>query len=84
MLRQERHYVTRVDESGAVLQKATAISEEATGYGQLRELLADPEDCLGAMEATGHYWRSLSTFLFAEGFSIGDYSPKVAKVVRQC
>jgi len=55
----ERHYVAIVDESGAVLQKPAPVSEEATGYRQLRELLGEPQDCLVAMEATGQYWRNL-------------------------
>jgi transposase len=63
----ERHYVAVVDETGDVLQKPTAVSEEAAGYRQLRELLGEPED-LVAMEATGHYWRNLFAFLAAEGF----------------
>jgi transposase len=71
----ERHYVAIVDETGAVLQKPTPVSEEATGYRQLRELLGNPEDCLVAMEATGHYWRNLFTFLAGEGFSIALLNP---------
>ena len=71
----ERHYVAIVDETGALLQKPTAVSEEAAGYRQLRELLREPEDCLVAMEATGHYWRNLFTFLTAEGFSISLLNP---------
>lgn len=35
----ERHYLAIVDKTGGVLQKPTAVSEDAEGYGQLRELL---------------------------------------------
>ncbi len=75
----ERHYLAIVDETGAVLQKPYAVSEEAAGYRQLRELLGQPEDCLVAMEATGHYWRNVFTFLVAEGFSIALLNPLRAR-----
>jgi transposase len=55
----ERHVVAIVDQSGAVVLKATAIVEDATGYKRLLELLGSASDCLVAMEATGHYWRNL-------------------------
>jgi transposase len=51
----ERHVVAIVDQSGAVVLKATAIVEDATGYKRLLELLGSASDCLMAMEATGHY-----------------------------
>jgi transposase len=52
----ERHVVAIVDQSGAVVLKATSIMEDATGYKRLLELLGSASDCLVAMEATGHYW----------------------------
>lgn len=75
----ERHYVAIVDETGAVLQKPTAVLEEAAGYQQLRQLLGDSEDCLVAMEATGHYWRNLFAFLVGKGFSIALLNPLRAR-----
>jgi transposase len=75
----ERHYVAIVDETGAVLRKPTAVSEDASGYRQLRELLGDSHDCLLAMEATDHYWRNVFTFLVAEGFAIALLNPLRAR-----
>jgi transposase len=75
----ERHYVAIVDETEAVLQRPTAVSEGASGYCQLRELLGEPEDRVVAMEATGHYWRNLFTFLAGEGFSIALLNPLRAR-----
>ena len=75
----ERHYLAIVDKTGAVLQKPTAVSEDAEGYRQLRELLGAPADCLVAMEATRHYWRNVFTFLVAEGFSIALLNPLRAR-----
>jgi transposase len=75
----ERHSVAIVDQSGAVLQKPTPVSDDATSYRELRELPGEPEDCLVAMEATGHYWRNLYTFLVGEGFSIALLNPLRAR-----
>jgi hypothetical protein len=40
-----------------ILLRATPVTEDTPGYQQLLELLGGAEDCLVAMEATGHYWR---------------------------
>jgi transposase len=50
----ERHAIAVVNEDGAVLTKPTFFTEDADGYRRLRELLDDSDDCLVAMEATGH------------------------------
>ena len=59
----EQHMVAVVDENGAVLLRATAVAEDASGYNRLLELLGTAEDCLVALEATGHYWRNLYAVL---------------------
>ncbi len=51
----ERHAVAVVNEGGAVLVKSTFFGEDAEGYERVKDLLDDPDDCLVAMEATGHY-----------------------------
>jgi transposase len=66
----ERHAVAVVDEDGRVLTMSTFFAEEAAGYQRVRELLGDPNDCLVAMEATGHYWRNLFIFLFSQSFQV--------------
>jgi transposase len=63
------------DEQLAVLVKPTAFGEEAAGYQRLVELLGSPQDCLVAMEATGHYWRNLFAYLVSEGFSVALLNP---------
>jgi hypothetical protein len=55
----ERHVVAAVDETGAILLRATPVTEDTPGYRQLLELIGPGDDCLVAMEATGHYWRNL-------------------------
>ena len=71
----ERHVVAIVDQSGAVVLKATPIMEDATGYKRLLELLGNASDCLVAMEATGHYWRNLFAALVTAGFKIALINP---------
>ena len=41
----------------------------------MAELLGSPEDCLIAMEATGHYWRNLFAYLVTEGFTVALVNP---------
>jgi transposase len=71
----ERHAVAVVDEAGAVLVKSTFFGEEAAGYERVKDLLDDPDDCLVAMEATGHYWRNLFAFLVGHGFKVALLNP---------
>ena len=71
----ERHVVAVVDESGGVLVKPTAVSEDTPGYQQLLQLLGSAENCLVAMEATGHYWRNLYAALVTAGFDVALLNP---------
>jgi transposase len=71
----EQHTVAVVDESGAILLRATAVAEDASGYQRLLELLGAAEDCLVAMEATGHYWRNLYAALVTAGFTVALLNP---------
>jgi transposase len=66
----ERHAVAVVNDNGVLLVRSTLFGEEAVGYQRLRELLGDPNDCLVAMEATGHYWRNLFAFLVGHDFKV--------------
>jgi transposase len=71
----EVHVVAVVDQEGATLVKSTSFTEDTGGYQQLLELLGSPEQCLVAMEATGHYWQNLFAALTAAGFSIALINP---------
>src|SRR5579872_4380046 len=71
----DRHVVAVVNEHGKTLVRATAFSEDAAGYAQLRELLGEPGKGLVAMEATGHYWRNLFAFLATHGFGVALLNP---------
>ena len=66
----EQHVVAIVDETGALVTKATTFAEDAVGYERARGVLGDPKDVLVAMEATGHYWQNLFAVLAGQGYSI--------------
>ena len=71
----ERHMVAVVDETGTILLRATPVTEDSPGYQQLLQLLSSAQDCLVAMEATGHYWRNLYAALVTAGFEVALLNP---------
>jgi transposase len=74
-VRSERHMVAIVGEQGEMLCRSSLFGEDAAGYAQLFELLGPPEDCLLALEATGHYWRNLFVALLAKGYAVAVLNP---------
>ena len=79
----ETHVVAAVDEAERVLIKPTKITEDASGYERLLELLGEPRDTLVAMEATGHYWKNLFATLAARGFVVALLNPLRTARFRQ-
>jgi transposase len=71
----EQPVVAVVDETGAVGLKPTPFTEAAAGYQQLFDRLGTPGDTLVAMEATGHYWKTLFAALAAQGFAVALLNP---------
>jgi transposase len=71
----ERHVVAVVDDHRAVLIKPKLFGEDAAGYQRLLDLLGSPQDCLIAMEATGHYWRNLFAYLVSAGYTVALLNP---------
>jgi transposase len=71
----EQHTVAAVDESGAMLLRATPVSEDAPGYDKLLALLGPAKECLVAMEATRHYWCNLYAALVTAGFTVALLNP---------
>lgn len=66
----EKHSVAVVDEGGNSLIKAQKFTETREGYGKLVDLLGSPEDCVVAMEATGHYWQNVFIELAQLDFAV--------------
>lgn len=71
----EKHFFAVVDQDGKVLRKATPFLEDEAGYAKLRDAIGGGQDCLVAMEATGHYWQNLFAMLTALGFAIALINP---------
>lgn len=72
----EGHVVAAVDESGAVVLKPLAVSEDAAGRQALRSALEALKPVgLVALEATGHYWRNLYADLVAAGEAVALLNP---------
>jgi transposase len=71
----ERHMVAVLDEQGEVLCRSSPFGEDASGYARLFELLGSPDDCLVALEATGHYWRNLFVALIAKDYVVAVLNP---------
>lgn len=71
----ERHVVAAVDGTDTLLLKPTPFTEDAEGYQKLLDLVGAPADTLVAMEATGHYWKTLFATLVAQGFAVALLNP---------
>lgn len=71
----QTHMLAMVDESLQVRLKPSSFGEDASGYQKLRKLLAEPSDCLIAMEATGHYGKNLLVTLLGWGFPVAVLNP---------
>ena len=71
----EHHMVAVLDEHGEVLCRSSPFGVDARGYARLFELLGPPDDCLVALEATGHYWRNLFVALIAKSYVVAVLNP---------
>lgn len=73
------HYASLIDEKGKVLFKAFSFSNTTSGGKSLINLLnnhiSSPDDIQIGMEATGHYWLSLYSFLVEHSFIIHVINP---------
>ena len=70
----ERHVFAILGEDGAVLAKATPFGEDAEGYAELLQALAEGP-ALVVMEATGHYWKNLFAVLVAADHPVALLNP---------
>jgi len=71
----EIHVLAIVNKDGGVLVKPTSFGEDAAGYESLFRALGSPEDCMVAMEATGHYWKNLFVALVTRSFTVALINP---------
>lgn len=68
-----------MDEKGKVVFKAFSFSNTTDGgnalFSKLSSFSSDPSDFEIGMEATGHYWLSVYSFLFEKGFLLHVINP---------
>lgn len=73
------HVASLMDEKGKTLFKAFSFSNSTSGGESLLQMLNDfissPNDIEIGMEATGHYWLSVYSFLVDNGFVIHVVNP---------
>ncbi|MHC4481417.1 MAG: IS110 family RNA-guided transposase [Planctomycetota bacterium] len=72
------HVARIIDRDGNTVAKPKSFRNDAEGYRQLLQRLADaggPRKVLVGMEATGHYWLSLHDFLTRQGYNVAVLNP---------
>lgn len=72
------HVARIIDRDGHTVAKPKSFRNDAEGYRQLLQRLADaggPGRVLVGMEATGHYWMSLHDFLTRHGYAVAVLNP---------
>ena len=70
------HAVQLLDGEGMDVGKALTISNDHEGFSQIRSLLDDVvEPVTVGLEATGHYWLALFSFLTEQGFEVTVLNP---------
>lgn len=73
------HVASMMDENGKVVFKAFSFSNTTDGgnalFSKLASYSSNPSDFEIGMEATGHYWLSVYSFLFEKGFLLHVINP---------
>ena len=73
------HVASMMDEYGKVVFKAFSFSNTTDGgnalFSKLSSYSSNPSDFEIGMEATGHYWLSVYSFLFEKGFLLHVINP---------
>jgi len=78
------HVGSLIDSDGKVVIKAIKFTNSTEGYQKLRDTIShiSCDNILIAMEATGHYWLSLFSFLIDDGYNLSVYNPFQIKSFR--
>lgn len=72
------HEATIIDESGAIICKSLKFANSHNGANKLIEYITKnigSSEVIFGLEATGHYWLSLYSFLFEKGYTINVINP---------
>ena len=81
------HVVASRLEDGTPHGKPFSFANGESGFAALlkrfEELEADPDDCIVAMESTGHYWLPLWSFLDDHGYPVAVVNPLLTEAFRR-
>ena len=81
------HTVAVREEDGSPHGKAVSFTNDEAGFKSLlerfRELDVDAEDCIVAMESTGHYWMAAYAFLAGHGYPVAVVNPVLTDAFRK-
>ncbi len=81
------HEISILDDSQGIVEPSRKITSTSVGTAKLLALFekhqVSPENCLIGMEATGHYWLVLYSFLISRGFIVKVINPIVTDAYRK-
>ena len=81
------HEASIIDSNGSLLCESISFSNSQKGCKKLIALLErfsiDADNCIIGMEATGHYWLSVYSYLFELGFNLKVINPIQSEAFRK-
>lgn len=82
-----KHEASVIDESGRALSRSFPLDNSAEGAAKLFKFFSDnriaKDSIVIGMEATGHYWLALYSFLVEEGYNIKVINPVQSDAFRK-
>ncbi len=81
------HVIAAINDSGEAVGKALGFKNNKDGFEKslvwLEGIAESPKDVVVAMEATGHYWMALYSYLIYQGYVVVVLNPMHVKAVRK-
>lgn len=81
-----KHEASLIDQTGKLLSKSLSFSNDKNGAANLVEYISklnpDNQEVVFGMEATGHYWLALYSYLFDEGYTVHVINPIQTDALR--
>lgn len=81
------HEASIIDSEGSLLCESISFTNSQKGCEKLIALLerfsVDTDNCIIGMEATGHYWLSIYSYLFEQGFDVKVINPIQSDAFRK-
>ena len=81
------HVIGAVDETGAEVAKPMPFKNSEAGFERcaawLESVAESADDVFVGMEATGHYWLSIHSFLLEQGYEVKVINPIQSEAFRK-